>query len=748
MKTNEVIKEKEIKITDLPNDIQDLYLNSTHEYKEIIKNIFTSKIGEEVKDLNRPIPPYAKGSLTKPFMQGGMPRQKKPRLLVKAIMSGNYRFVEVEGGVRGGKDIWGLFGWYKYLMNCPDRVHLALGSSLEHVLRTVLMSNGFGLYYLIPHGIFVRESINGAVRGVYKFLDNYGLEKQILFYGNEKENDKNKYQGFTIGSVYVNETLNQVVGGLLEANNRMASVRQPLMIMTQNPRGKAHPFYTKFESQRITSVRNIEKMEYVRDNYKEMFLAYEKQLLKDKDKEKRTIIKSYFNRYSVSNISDLQTDIQLEFNNTMVNINYHFDKIIRNQSVQDFAPYLVFSKEDYDNFKLEEAEIIKIIENNQEDETLEQAQDELYKLKNKLYDKYNNEYLLNKSMKKIVSFDRGLENPNKVINAYDFYYTHFTVDDNLSMTEMDKNDFKNTYAKGTSVFEQSVMGMRRSTDSAVYSMFTDENIMRGFEPNDFTELKLYQTMFGSEEVFRVIALDKGLNHPNGIVDVDIDFQNGIVYQLAESLLDVKKHDVANLGLETIYQDLLRIIRERWNRKMPIAILVDPSAIETYLYLQRMGLPVIKANNSVFKQRGEDNTEANQIQDKDLIGIPLVQTAIAKLKYRVHESCTYTIEQIGSYEAPFDENSGKDKVKKVNDDLVDPLRYIFNYYIRMSMWKGDGEEDVENKQLVRGNEIEENSQWDLARKAAEILNGESPGTQRVNTISNQDFFGGLNNFWGQ
>ena len=67
-------------------------------------------------------------------------------------------------------------------MICPERLHLALGSSLEHVLRTVLMSNGFGIYFLIPHGVFVRETINGAQRGVYKFLDNYGLEKQILFY--------------------------------------------------------------------------------------------------------------------------------------------------------------------------------------------------------------------------------------------------------------------------------------------------------------------------------------------------------------------------------------------------------------------------------------------------------------------------------------------------------------------------------------------------------------------------------------
>jgi hypothetical protein len=244
-----------------------------------------------------------------------------------------------------------------------------------------------------------------------------------------------------------------------------------------------------------------------------------------------------------------------------------------------------------------------------------------------------------------------------------------------------------------------------------------------------------------------MALDKGLNHPNGIIDCEVDFERGIVYQLAESLLDVKKADVENLGLETIYLDVLRIIRGRRNREMPIAILIDPSAIETYKYLQRMGLPVIKANNSVFKQRGEDSTESNQTQDKDLIGIPLVQTAIAKLKYRVHESCYYTIEQIGSYEAPFDEKSGKEKVKKVNDDLVDPLRYLFNYYIRMNMWEGE-KEDANDKTSVQVNEGTKDSSRDLATRVSEIFNGKLEGLEEVNPPGNSEFFGRNQiNFWG-
>ena len=128
---------------------------------------------------------------------------------------------------------------------------------------------------------------------------------------------------------------------------------------------------------------------------------------------------------------------------------------------------------------------------------------------------------------------------------------------------------------------------------------------------------------------------------------------------------------------------------------------------------------------MWNVKGYEKQESHQYQDKDLIGIPFIQTAIAKLKYRVHESCIYTIEQIGSYEAPFDEKTGKEKVRKVNDDLVDPIRYVFNTLIRIGMWKGgeeDGEEENDDGSRVSGDESTEDSQRDLVREVIRIFNG--------------------------
>jgi len=84
----------------------------------------------------------------------------------------------------------------------------------------------------------------------------------------------------------------------------------------------------------------------------------------------------------------------------------------------------------------------------------------------------------------------------------------------------------------------------------------------------------------------------------------------------------------------------------------------------------------------------------------------------------------TISQVESYEAPFDEKTGRDKVVKVNDDLVDPIRYVFNTLIRVSMWEGeraDGEEDEQGR--LFGNEATEDSQRDLARNIIEAYTGE-------------------------
>jgi len=106
--------------------------------------------------------------------------QEKVKQLIKYILSREGWVIEIEGGKRGGKDVFGIYAWAQYLMVTPDKEHLVLGRTLEHAIVTVLKSQGFGLYYCIPSGEFTRESISGgATRGVFKFKDAYDVEKIV-----------------------------------------------------------------------------------------------------------------------------------------------------------------------------------------------------------------------------------------------------------------------------------------------------------------------------------------------------------------------------------------------------------------------------------------------------------------------------------------------------------------------------------------------------------------------------------------
>jgi len=724
--------DKELNLAELDEETYDLYINAKVEYKEIIASIFNKEDGVKESVQNRPLPPYAKGTLDKPFMQGGMPLLKKPRKLVNAILSGNYRFIEIEGGKRGGKDIYGLFGWAKYLMVCPECLHLALGSSLEHVLRTVLMSNGFGLYFLIPHGIFIRETINGAQRGVYKFLDNYGIEKQILFYGNEKENDRNKFQGFTLGSVYCNEALNQHVNGISEADDRIASTRQPLIITTQNPKGESNAFYLEVEKPRLTTIENIEQMEYIRDNYKDKFYPLKNKLLADRDKEKSKIIKDYLNNFSVSNVSELPKNHQIILNQTLLNLNYEFDKIIRNYAVEDFASDYIFrepyEKADYQTYLEKKNKLQKEYETNPDFD----IETELGSLKSMFFAKYRNKYLLQKSMALVVEFERGGDNPNHIFNAYNFYYAHFNVDDNLYMTEMQRNNYKNSRAVGTASHDQDIIGLRRSAEGAIYDTFTSANIFTG-------DIK----KFDWNNKVRAIVIDPGFNHPTGMTDWAVDLNIGKAWCLQERRIDFKEEYIGEKSLDTIYYEFLKLVRGAKDRANPEFVIIDPSKPELIEYMQNYGFSVYAANNQNWTTERKDKEVSEQITARELRGIPLVQTAFAKLKIMVHENCPLLIKEIGSYAYVQNDKDSTDKLPKLFDDLVVTVKYLLNTLgIRPSMWDNDSEESENDQRQVFGNEETKDSQWNVEAALSNIFGQETNETDYFGEQEdNNDFFSG-------
>ena len=445
-------------------------------------------------------------------------------------------------------------------------------------------------------------------------------------------------------------------------------------------------------------------MEYIRDNYKDNFTILKNQLLKDRDNEKRKIIKNYLDSMAVSDIRELPTKYQINLNETLLNINYEFDKIIRNYTVEDFAADYIFSeeqeKEDYENYK---QELIKA-----EERAINDVNFDLQKFTNDLkanfFKKYRHKYLIQKSMNSVVEFERGGDNPNNVFNAYNFYYAHFNVDDNLYMTDMQRNNYKNSRAEGTSGYDQDIIGMRRSAEGAIYDSFNGENIFSGdIQKFDWTDK------------FRAIVIDPGFNHPTGISDWAVDLNVGMAWAVQERLIDFKIEYIGQKSFDTIYKELLKIVRGAKNRATPEYIIVDPSKPELIDYLLEKGFNVYSADNSNWTTQQKEKETSEEITARELRGIPLVQTMISKNKLQVHESCVNLIQQIGSYSYVKDDKSGKDKLPTLHDDLVVTVKYLVNTMgIRPNMWESEVTDGENVKNEVPGNESKKNESWDMDR----------------------------------
>lgn len=646
----------------LPKELRKIYNETVKvEHKSIVDRLLTLKENETLDITQRPRPNYMEGSVDEMMF----PIHPKAKDLLERVMKGLGYIYVLEGGARGGKDVFALLIWTIYLMTTPHKTHLALGKSLEHALLTILHSDGFGLYYTIPNGVFVRNSDSGAQRGIYKFKDIYGMDKEVLFYGNEKKNDNEKYQGFTIGSTYVNEGMTQHLEGINQAKQRMFSSHNHLMLITQNPKGQAHPFYTDFEKGHLFTNEEVELTEYIRTRYENDFRLLEKEILDKAEVDKKDYVKRFCEIKSVPSPKYLAQEDVMGLRKGIRDIDFHYDKMIAGLTVESF-----------------------------------------YK------DLHKDHKLYGLSMRKVVGYNRGGDNPNGVINAYDYTYYHFTVDDNVALTEMQRNEAKKTFKKGSALYLQKTLGIRKTAEKAAYKEFSYKNVI---------EIGLHD-FDNSTQTMRVIGIDPGLNHETGILDCEIDFRTGTTYVIQERLIDYKNQSATVGDIEQAFWD---VVRARKYRKFDVVI-IDPSHLATINHFESKGISVTPANNSSLMTRNKEKKYMNLNQQKDLMGVDLLKYAFEIGKIFINGECVNVISQIESNEFEYDENTGKIKVKKVNDDVLDVLRYVVNTMIGGTQyWEKGGEIDGENAlQEILGNEGTKKEEWNmdkiLARAQREII----------------------------
>lgn len=601
-------------------------------------------------------PPYHPDSFNQP----------KVKQLIKYILSRNGWVIEIEGGKRGGKDVFGIYAWSQYLMITPDKEHLVLGRTLEHAIVTVLKSQGFGLFYCIPSGEFTRESMSGgATRGVFKFKDAYDVEKIVYFYGNEKREDYAKFKGFTLGSVYVNEGNEQHIAGLKEAKDRTNSAYWPRVIVTQNPKADAHVFYREYEAPLIFTQEENLIIRTVKERFLETFEEIKAEMLENMEKERKKKVKEFLNARKVKDYKQLPAKERRKLLAKVREIKEKWAKEIRGIQVKNLT-------DDYD-------------------------------------DPYNPTYVKihNASFDLIANYEEFYENPNGVSNGLEFAYFHFTQDDNLAMSDADRARVNRTYDITSPSFKRDISGLRATVDNAIWPTFNDDNI--------------YDHDLDYENMDRVLGVDVGYDHPFGALDAYIDKNNVVWIDNELFIIPSQEKEKAN-NVEYIKR-LKELISSQCGGRYS-KVRVDPSAKGFINQCNTSGLFAVKAKNKVRNYKPDETSESDRTNDKKIVGINLVREGFRLKGIMIRKRCVNLIKQIKSYS--FDEKKlelGVEVPLKINDDLNDPLRYIINSEIGyVAKWEERSEDSnvKEGQKSVLGKEISEENprQQELVR---EILN---------------------------
>lgn len=219
-------------------------------------------------------------------------------------------------------------------------------------------------------------------------------------------------------------------------------------------------------------------------------------------------------------------------------------------------------------------------------------------------------------------------------------YLHFTMDDNLSLSEQIKARYRSMY---TGVFyKRYIEGLWCMAEGIIYDMFDEHRHV----------LKI-------KEFFQLLI------DGNRYVSIDYGTQNATAFLLWNKGIDgawycIREYyysgrDEGKQKTDAEYADDL----EAWLDETKVkALIVDPAAASFIAELRKRGYKVLKAKNDV-----ED-------------GIRMVGTMLNQDKIKFSSACVNTQKEFASY--VWDEKAaqrGEDKPVKQKDHAMDALRYF-------------------------------------------------------------------------
>lgn len=224
-------------------------------------------------------------------------------------------------------------------------------------------------------------------------------------------------------------------------------------------------------------------------------------------------------------------------------------------------------------------------------------------------------------------------------------YLHFTMDDNLSLSEQIKERYRSMYV-GV-FFKRYILGLWCVAEGLVYSMFDEEKHVTD------------EHMSGALEY--IVSIDYGTVNPFSAGLWAFDGKNS---QREAELYYNSREAGKRVDDEAYYKMLKELIGDR---KVSY-IIIDPSAASFIEVIKKYGeYTVKKADNDV------------------LDGIRVVTTMLNKGLLKIYKDCTSCINEFGLY--CWDEEKNNDTVIKENDHAMDDTRYyVYTFLRRRLRWK--------------------------------------------------------------
>ncbi len=239
-----------------------------------------------------------------------------------------------------------------------------------------------------------------------------------------------------------------------------------------------------------------------------------------------------------------------------------------------------------------------------------------------------------------IGKERASELRAKNESVKNILYVHFTMDDNLSLTEGIKERYRNMY-RGV-FYKRYILGLWVMAAGVIYDMFSEEKHVEDptiFKTKLINSNRYVSCDYGTQNATVFLLWNKGTD--------------GIWYCIREYYYSGR--DKGRQKTDSEYAKDLASWLDGTEIK---AVIVDPAAASFIAELRKQGFRVIKAKNDV-----ED-------------GIRLVATKLNLLEITFSKVCQNTIKEFASYiwDAKAAEQ-GEDKPIKQYDHAMDAVRYF-------------------------------------------------------------------------